>query len=181
VSASDTVSESTALDGTALDGTALDGAMLRQAFGCFPSGVTAVCALVDGGPVGMAASSFTSVSLDPPLVSVCVASTSATWGHLRTAERLGVSVMSSSHEAACRSLSARDGDRFAGVDWYATDGGAVLLREAPATLDCSLEAELPAGDHHIALLRIHSVTTDHGIDPLVFHRSKFTFVASPST
>ena len=164
---------------TAVDPSALDGAVLRRAFGCFPSGVTAVCALIDGAPIGMAASSFTSVSLDPPLVSVCVALTSATWGQLRTAERLGVSVMSASHEAVCRSLSARDGDRFAGVDWYATDGGAVLLRDAPATLDCSLEAELPAGDHHIALLRIHTVDADHAIDPLLFHRSKFTFIASP--
>lgn len=58
----------------------LDGdiAQLRRAFGCFPSGVTAVCAVVDGEPVGMAASSFTSVSMAPPLVSVCVQDSSAT-------------------------------------------------------------------------------------------------------
>jgi flavin reductase (DIM6/NTAB) family NADH-FMN oxidoreductase RutF len=161
---------------TVSDTATLDGSELRRAFGCFPSGVTAVCALVDGEPVGMAASSFTSVSLDPPLVSVCVALSSATWAQLRTAERLGVSVMSASQESACRSLSSR-GDRFAGVDWFATEEGAVLLRDAPATLDCSIEAELPAGDHHIALLRIHTLAADPAIEPLVFHRSRFTIVA----
>src|SRR3546814_7956938 len=59
-------------------------AQLRAAFGCFPSGITAVCALIDGKPVGMAASSFTSVSLDPPLVSVCIQNRSKTWRQLRS-------------------------------------------------------------------------------------------------
>jgi hypothetical protein len=62
---------------------------LREAFGCFPSGVTAVCALVDGTPRGMAASSFTSVSLTPPLVSLCVQRTSSTWPLLSDRPRLG--------------------------------------------------------------------------------------------
>ena len=57
----------------------VDGTELRRAFGCFPSGVTAVCAIIDGEPVGMAASSFTSVSIDPPLASICVQKSSTTW------------------------------------------------------------------------------------------------------
>lgn len=68
------------------------GDQLRRAFGCFPSGIT-VCALVDGTPVGMAASSFTSVSLAPPLVSVCIQHTSTTWPVLRNRPRLGLSVL----------------------------------------------------------------------------------------
>lgn len=67
-----------------------DQNVLRQAFGCFPSGVTAFCGLLDGAAEGMAASSFTSVSLDPPLVSVCVAKTSTTWPKLATLDRLGL-------------------------------------------------------------------------------------------
>ena len=59
-----------------------DDVLLRQAFGCFPSGVTAFCGMLGGVPEGMAASSFTSVSLDPALVSVCVANTSSTWPRL---------------------------------------------------------------------------------------------------
>jgi flavin reductase (DIM6/NTAB) family NADH-FMN oxidoreductase RutF len=151
----------------------LDTASLRAAFGCFPSGVTAVCALIDGAPVGMAASSFTSVSLAPPLVSVCVANESSTWQQLRRVPRVGVSVLSVAHELACRQLASKSGDRFAGLDWATTEEGALLLDASALVLDCSLDAELPAGDHHIALLRIHGLAVDHDTVPLVFHRSGF--------
>lgn len=154
-------------------GEALDAAVLRQAFGCFPSGVTAVCAMVDGTPVGMAASSFTSVSMDPPLVSVCVASASSTWARLRQLPRIGVSVLGVDHGTACRQLAAREGDRFAGLSWEPTADGAVFLHGASALLDCALEDELPAGDHTIALLRIMALEVDLDVAPLVFHRSVF--------
>jgi len=72
-----------------------DQALLRQAFGCFPSGVTAFCGMINRKPEGMAASSFTSVSIDPALVSVCVAHTSSTWPKLAGLPALGLSVLSS--------------------------------------------------------------------------------------
>src|SRR5918997_4998820 len=81
-----------------LDDLSADPQELRRAYGCFPSGVTAICTLVDGAPDGMAASSFTSVSLDPPLVSVCVQNTSTTWPRLRHLPRLGVSVLAESQD-----------------------------------------------------------------------------------
>jgi len=151
----------------------LDAAVLRRAFGCFPSGVTAVCAIVDGAPVGMAASSFTSVSIDPPLVSVCVANESATWRTLRDVPILGVSVLATEHELACRQLASKGEDRFAGLGWYATDDGAVLMEGSALHLECVLDAELPAGDHRIALLRILGVQVAHEVAPLVFHQSAF--------
>src|SRR5689334_9351603 len=95
-------------------------AALRRVFGAFPTGVTALAALVDGQPVGLAASSFTSVSLDPPLVSVCLAHSSTTWPLLRRATRLGVSVLAAHQEHFGRQLSARGGDRFAGLTWRAS-------------------------------------------------------------
>jgi flavin reductase (DIM6/NTAB) family NADH-FMN oxidoreductase RutF len=151
----------------------LDPATLRQTFGCFPSGVTAVCGLVDGLPVGMAASSFTSVSLDPPLVSVCVANSSSTWPLLRSAGRIGVSVLGAAQETVSRQLSSRAHDRFAGVAWEATPGGAVVLHGAPAVLECALHDELPAGDHQIVLLRVEALSADPDVDPLVFHGSRY--------
>jgi flavin reductase (DIM6/NTAB) family NADH-FMN oxidoreductase RutF len=152
---------------------AMDPMVLRRAFSCFASGVAAVCAVLDGEPVGMAASSFTSVSLDPPLVSVCVATTSATWSRLRIANRIGVSFLGDAHSGVCRQLSARGVDRFAGVDWWATPGGAVLLGGTTARLECTLEQEVPAGDHDIALLRIRALEADPSSAPLVFHASQF--------
>ncbi|MEV6923896.1 flavin reductase family protein [Dactylosporangium sp. NPDC051485] len=151
----------------------LHPAELRRVFGAFPSGVTAVAALVDGVPAGLAASSFTSVSLDPPLVSVCIARTSSTWQVLRRAARLGVSVLAADQERLGRQLSARGVDRFAGVTWRATRGGEILLDGACAWLDCSIEREIPAGDHDIILLRVHALDADRSVAPLVFHQSTF--------
>jgi flavin reductase (DIM6/NTAB) family NADH-FMN oxidoreductase RutF len=150
-----------------------DVALLRQVFGCFPSGVTAVCAMVDGQPVGMAASSFTSVSIDPPLVSVCVQNDSQTWPKLRSVPRIGLSVLAADQEAACRALSNKHADRFEGVDWSLLDEGAIVVVGAAAVLDCTLHSEMPAGDHAIALLEIHHVHADLSTTPLVFHGSRF--------
>ncbi|WP_042381030.1 flavin reductase family protein [Streptacidiphilus melanogenes] len=153
---------------------------LRRAFGAFPTGVTALAALGDDGtPVGLAASSFTSVSLDPPLVSVCVAHTSTTWPLLRDRARLGVSVLGAHQAEACRRLAARGGNRFAGLDWTATTDGAVLIDGASARFDCSVERLVRAGDHDIVLLRVHELDADHAIAPLVFHASRFHRLATP--
>lgn len=151
----------------------LDATELRRVFGAFPSGVTAVAALVDGVPAGLAASSFTSVSLDPPLVSVCVAHNSTTWPLLRDRARLGVSVLGAHQERACRQLAARGTDRFAGLGWHATPGGAVLIDDASAWFDCTVENHIRAGDHDIVLLRVHELDADHAVAPLVFHTGRF--------
>src|SRR6185312_6637937 len=105
----------------------VDESELRRVFGCFPSGVIAVCAIVDGEPVGMAASSFTSVSVAPALVSICVQNTSTTWPRLRRRPRLGVSVLADCHDEACLCLSRKVGNRFAEVSWREQPGGAVLV------------------------------------------------------
>ncbi|WP_204079236.1 flavin reductase family protein [Mycobacterium riyadhense] len=146
---------------------------LRRAFGCFPSGVVAVCAIADDAPLGMAASSFTSVSVAPPLVSICVQNCSTTWPRLRDRPRLGVSVLAEGHDDACISLSRKVGDRFAGVAWRSLPGGGVVVHGASAWLDCRLHAEIPAGDHLIALLEICGLEADPDIPPLVFHGSRF--------
>jgi flavin reductase (DIM6/NTAB) family NADH-FMN oxidoreductase RutF len=146
---------------------------LRRVFGAFPTGVTAIAALVDGVPVGLAASSFTPVSLSPPMVSVCLAHTSSTWPVLRRATRLGVSVLGAHQEWLCRQLSARGVDRFAGAPWRTVEDGGVLLDGGSAWLDCSIEREIPAGDHDIVLLRVHDLDADPDVPPLVFHASGY--------
>ncbi len=150
---------------------------LRRVFSAFPSGVTAVSALVDGRPVGIAASSFAPVSLDPPLVSVCIAHSSTTWPRLRRAVRFGVSVLSADQEQACAQLSARGTDRFAGLAWRAMPGGAVLLDGASAWLECTIEQQIRAGDHDIVVLRVHDLDADSEVHPLVFHGSQFRRLA----
>jgi flavin reductase (DIM6/NTAB) family NADH-FMN oxidoreductase RutF len=133
--------------------------------------------MVDGAPVGMPASTFVGVSLDPPLVSVCVRSESGTWPKLRLRSQLGISVLASNHEVACRALADRQGDRFKDLAWRAGPGDAVFIEDAVACLSCDLYAELPAGDHIIALLLITGVQADSTGEPLVFHRSQYRSLA----
>ena len=121
----------------------------------------------------MAASSFTSVSLDPPLVSVCVAHTSTTWPSVSRAPRLGISILAIGQESAGRQLAARDTDRFAGLAWRRTEDSAVLLDGAAAWLDCSVEDQHRAVDHDIVVLRVRDLDADHKIHPLLFHGSRF--------
>ena len=151
----------------------VDPARLRHVFGAFPSGVAAVAALVDGVPVGITASSFTSVSLDPPLVSVCIGHSSSTWPRLRTADRLGLSILSDAQERAGRQLAGTGVDRFAELPWRATMDGAVLLDGASGWLETSIELQVRAGDHDIVVLRVHDLDADHDVSPLVFHASRF--------
>ena len=152
---------------------------LRRAFACFPTGVTAICALVDGRPVGMAASSFTSVSIEPPLVSVCMQNSSTTWRKLAPLARLGLSFLSSEHEDASRQLAAKSGDRFAGIDWQPSASGAVFIAGASVWLECSIHQRIAAGDHEIILLQIETLRAQPDVSPLVFHASRYRQLAAP--
>jgi flavin reductase (DIM6/NTAB) family NADH-FMN oxidoreductase RutF len=151
----------------------LDPAALRQAFGVFPSGVVAVAAVIDASPVGLAASSFTSVSLEPPLVSFSIAKSSKTWPDLRRASHLGITVLAEHQGDACRKLAGPVDDRFTDLAITITDEGALLLAEGLAHFGCTVYREVEAGDHMLVLLRLHSVEHIAG-QPLVFHRSAFT-------
>lgn len=147
---------------------------LRRIFSAFPTGVTAVAALIDGTPVGLAANSFTSVSLDPALVSVCADLKSATWPLLRSSTRIGISVLAAHQQEACLQLSSKTAaDRFAALDIRATPDGAVFVEGASAWLDCSIESVFPAGDHDIIVFRVHDLDDDPSAAPLVFHSSGF--------
>ena len=133
----------------------LDVVALRTAFGVFPSGVVAVAAEVDGELLGLAASSFTSVSLDPPLVSFSVANASKTWPALRRSSHFEVTILADHHGKVCRQLAGPVEQRF----------------------DCTIYDEVAAGDHTIVLLRLHAVEQQDTAQPLVFHRSGFGTVA----
>lgn len=151
----------------------LDPGKLRKAFGIFPTGVVAVAAAVESRIVGLAASSFTSVSLEPPLVSVSIANSSQTWPELKRARHLGVTVLADHHRAVARQLAGPPEHRFAGLPVALSDNGAVTLTDGLAHFDTTIFREVEAGDHTIVLLRLHAVEhADHSA-PLVFHRSGF--------
>lgn len=154
-----------------------DSAALRQVFGAFPSGVVAIAAEIDGNPIGLAASSFTSVSLAPALVSVAISKESKTWAGLRCAPRLGVTILAEHHGRLCRQLAGPPDGRFDDVRRTTLDSGAVTLDEGVACFECGLHREVEAGDHTIVLFALHAVEHRNRERPLVFHRSGFTGLA----
>jgi flavin reductase (DIM6/NTAB) family NADH-FMN oxidoreductase RutF len=146
---------------------------LRKAFGVFPSGLVGICALVEGSPVGMVASTFIPVSLDPPLVGFCAQLDSVTWPLLEPRPRIGVSVLGESHDLAARRLGSDGDDQFEDLTVVTTAGGALMIEGAGAWLECSLYSQSPAGDHTFVLLRIESFEVRPGEGPLIFHSSTF--------
>lgn len=147
--------------------------LLRRAFGTFPTGVVAVAAEVAGEYVGLAASSFTSVSIDPPLASFAIANASKTWTDLRAASRLGVSVLAHCHSAVARQLAGPASGRFVGIPVTVHPGGALFLNDAVAAFDTTIHREVEAGDHTIVLLELKAVRDVCNTQPLVFHRGGF--------
>jgi flavin reductase (DIM6/NTAB) family NADH-FMN oxidoreductase RutF len=146
---------------------------LREAFGHFPAGVIAIAAEADGIRIGLAASTFVPVSLDPPLVSFCVQNSSETWPRLKDLPRLGISVLGESHDEAARTLAAKTGDRFAGLETVSMQSGAVFVQGTSVWLESAIEQLIPAGDHTIVILRVSDITVHPEVPPIVFHRSTF--------
>ncbi|QLY31260.1 flavin reductase family protein [Nocardia huaxiensis] len=171
--------ELTTIHGTAaLD--SVDGADLRRTFAHFPSGVVAVCARIGGTPHGLVVSTFVPVSLDPPLVSLCIQYSSETWPHLEKASRLGLSLLGTGQQDAARSLASKHGDRFRDIDLRAGNGNAAFVAGAAAWLEVSVHEQVPAGDHAVVLLRVLRLSTHPDSEPLVFHRSGFRALEVPA-
>lgn len=152
-----------------------DTAELRRAFSGFPCGVAALAAEVNGQPAVLVASSFTvGVSQDPPLVMFAVQRTSSTWPILSGANKIGVSVLGDGHGAAVRQLASSDrATRFDGIEKTTAESGAIMVTGSPVWMECTLEHTYPAGDHDIAVLRVHDLAVDFDHAPLVWHRSGF--------
>ncbi len=151
---------------------AIEAAEFRRILGHWPSGVVVVTASGDSGPVGMSCSSFTSVSLDPPLIGFFPAVTSSTWPAIRAAGRFTVNVLAHHHEGLSRSFSQKGVDRFAGVPWHEGEAGPVI-DDAAAWIACELFDELPAGDHTLVLGTVLALQAAEGSKPLVFHRGGY--------
>ena len=159
--------------GRTMSSSDLSPASLREAFGCFPIGVVAIAAEVDGDKVGLAASTFVPVSLNPPLVSFCIQNSSTTWPKLKDLPALGISVLGEAHNDAARTLAAKTGDRFAGMETESLTSGALFIHGTNVWLETSIAQLVPAGDHTIVVLAISDIVINPDVAPMVFHRSEF--------
>lgn len=151
-----------------------DPRTLRDAMGCFATGVTIVTALdADGAPGGLTANSFTSVSLDPPLLLVCIANTSGTAATLRAATHFGVNVLQIGQQPASNRFASKGTDRFANLPWAPGQTGVPLLASSLVSFECQRESLHEAGDHFILVGRVVRAQFEPHRDPLLYFRGKY--------
>jgi 3-hydroxy-9,10-secoandrosta-1,3,5(10)-triene-9,17-dione monooxygenase reductase component len=150
-----------------------DDARFRSVLGHFATGVTIITAVDDDEPVGIAANSFTSLSLDPPLVLFCVAHSSSTWPRIERAGTFAVNILGEDHEALSQLFAKKGADRFGQTPWHIGVSGAPVLEEAIAYVDCRFEAEYPGGDHKIIVGRVLDLDMREGARPLLFYKGGY--------
>jgi 3-hydroxy-9,10-secoandrosta-1,3,5(10)-triene-9,17-dione monooxygenase reductase component len=145
---------------------------MRRVMGMFASGVTIVTGTDDGKPVGFACQSFTSVSLDPPLVLFCPAHSSSSWPRIQRGGVFSVNVLAEDQLELCKAFAASGGNKFEGLKWHDTAWGP-SLDGVLATVHCEIEAVHPAGDHDVVIGRVKQLVTHREAAPLLFFRGQF--------
>ena len=146
---------------------------MRDVLGHFASGVTVVTAIGADGPVGFTCQSFSSLSLDPPLVTFAPSRTSTTWPRLREAGRFCVNVLSEDQRALSGQFARSGTDKFAGVDWVRSAHGSPVLDGVVAWIDGELFAEHDGGDHTIVVGHVQDLGSDPATLPLLFYRGAY--------
>lgn len=155
----------------------------RKALGCFATGITVITLDDDGEVQGMTANAFTSVSLDPRLVLVCVDQRARTHAHLRAKKRFGVNILAQNQRAISEYYArpARTHDRAAeeaGASFERTRHGTPVLCGALAYLECRLHSAQDAGDHTIFIAEVEEVVFREG-QPLLYFQSQYRGVGAP--
>jgi 3-hydroxy-9,10-secoandrosta-1,3,5(10)-triene-9,17-dione monooxygenase reductase component len=146
-----------------------DDVSYRRILGRYPTGVCIVTALPEqGDPVGMVVGSFTSVSLDPPLVGFFPGRYSSTWPRIASAGRFCVNVLSQEQLSLCERFSSKGGSRFDAIQWDITPGGAPRFADVMAWIDCDVFSVTDAGDHLLVLGRVTDIAAGSGRSPLIF-------------
>lgn len=151
-----------------------DPRTLRDAMGCFATGVTVVTAMAAGdAPAGFTANSFTSVSLEPPLLLVCIASAGRSAALLRATPHFGVNVLQTGQQAASTRFAGKGEDRFATVPWTRGETGVPLLDGSLVSFECRRHAVHEAGDHFILVGEVLRAQFEPRRDPLLFFRGRY--------
>ena len=151
-----------------------DPRTLRDALGCFATGVTVVtCVDDDGQPAGLTVNSFTSVSLDPPLLLVCVHKLAACTPALIAAENFAINVLQTGQQPASITFSTRVEDRFGAMAWSSGEAGAPILKDSLGVFECERFAVYDGGDHHILVGQVVKASFDTGMDPLLYFRGSY--------
>jgi flavin reductase (DIM6/NTAB) family NADH-FMN oxidoreductase RutF len=151
-----------------------DARTLRDAMGCFATGVTIITAhTADGKPIGLTANSFTSVSLDPPLLLVCIANNAGSAETLRSAEHFAVNVLQIGQQPVSNLFAGKSEDRFAGTRWEVGEYGAPILPSSLGIFECKRHTLHEAGDHFLLVGQVEKASFEPRRDPLLYFRGKY--------
>jgi flavin reductase (DIM6/NTAB) family NADH-FMN oxidoreductase RutF len=153
----------------------IDPDTFRSVLGRFATGVTVITTRGDDGrDYGMTASAFTSLSLDPPMVLVCIGHEASMYPVISTASHFTVNVLAAEQEALSRRFAAKDPNRFDGVGYTRGKFGPALLDEALAYLECRVSRQVEAGDHTIFIGEVESAIASTGAaKPLLYYRGGY--------
>ena len=152
----------------------IDSDDFRRVLGHYPTGVCVVTGLEeDGQPGGLTIGSFTSVSLDPPLVAFLPDKRSNSWRRLREQGRFCVNVLAADQEDICRAFASKTQEKFAAVTWRPGPSGSPILAGVTGWIDCKIDAVHDAGDHVIVIGRVLDLGTGDGGLPLLFFQGGY--------
>ncbi|WP_448852797.1 flavin reductase family protein [Corynebacterium sp. 335C] len=157
----------------------LDEMSVRRALGEFATGVTIIATEDAAGPVGFACQSFSSLSLDPPLVVFTVMRTSRTWPRIEGTGRFAVNVLTEEQQDVSAAFGRRGEDKFAHGTWSSSPLGNPVLHGCAIWIDCTVEAVHDGGDHHIVVGRISDIGHRADASPLIYHRGGYARVVAP--
>jgi flavin reductase (DIM6/NTAB) family NADH-FMN oxidoreductase RutF len=147
---------------------------LRDAFGAFTTGICVITGHNGSRPFGMTVNSFSSLSLEPPLLLWNVGDHSDCYEPFRTARHFAVHVLHSDQQALSRRFATKNADKFAELDWKRGEWGSPILPEYMVCFECTTEAVHPSGDHLIMVGRVRRFD-DRGTarEPLLYHRGRY--------
>ena len=152
----------------------IDPKWYRQVLGQYPTGVCLIAATqADGTPIGMVVGSFTSVSLDPPLVAFFPDRGSGSWAKLSECRHFCVNILSAEQEEACRKLATREPNKFAAIGYDLSPLGSPIVHGVVAWIDCELHRIEEAGDHFIVLGLVRGLEIAGGGLPLLFFQGGY--------
>jgi flavin reductase (DIM6/NTAB) family NADH-FMN oxidoreductase RutF len=151
-----------------------DARTFRDALGCFATGITVITAMTpEGVPVGLTANSFTSVSLDPPLLLVCIANSVSSAETMRNAPRFAVNVLQIGQQPTSNRFAGKGEDRFAQTPWAVGEYGTPVLTGSLSSFECDRHAVHDGGDHFILVGHVLKAMFEPQRDPLLYFRGKY--------